>query len=359
MTYVFIDTSVWIRVLSQGNPGCEILRVNELKSMLSTGKITLLLPEIVELEIEKNWRDFNDDIIKEIGQLENKIDKATKETWNEIEDIQKSIKQLIKDAKAKKVADAQMHFQSIQDLFSSPNVAKIPFTHEIMLAARKRLIAGRMPIPKNQASNDACIVESLVLFFSPLSSAAYQFVICTANVNDFCLKIDDEYVVHPLIKESLPNAKHAINLSDLVEVSTDFFSTQEPSPSDVQEAIKQLLVQLDENEKVAKCVATDCTREPWCIGPFCFRHFQEHLRSLPSEQRVKFEKLLDSVLQTLTYREKEIFKLRTGFGDGYIYTQRECARIFKCSPSTIGKIEAKALRKLSHPVRVRPFERFF
>ena len=40
------------------------------------------------------------------------------------------------------------------------------------------------------------------------------------------------------------------------------------------------------------------------------------------------EKLGD-VLGTLTYREREIIKLRYGIGDGYTYTLEEVGRIFK------------------------------
>ena len=38
---------------------------------------------------------------------------------------------------------------------------------------------------------------------------------------------------------------------------------------------------------------------------------------------------IDGVLKTLTYREREIIKLRYGLGDGYTYTLEEVGRIFK------------------------------
>jgi RNA polymerase primary sigma factor len=56
-------------------------------------------------------------------------------------------------------------------------------------------------------------------------------------------------------------------------------------------------------------------------------------------------------LATLTHREREIIKLRHGIGDGYFYTPSEVGRILKLTPQRIGQIEAKALRKLQHPVR--------
>src|SRR3954463_11051631 len=67
---------------------------------------------------------------------------------------------------------------------------------------------------------------------------------------------------------------------------------------------------------------------------------------------------IDSVLKTLTYREREIIKLRYGLGDGYTYTLEEVGRIFKVTRGRGRQIEAKAVRKLQHPVRSRQLEGF-
>ncbi len=67
---------------------------------------------------------------------------------------------------------------------------------------------------------------------------------------------------------------------------------------------------------------------------------------------------IDQVLKTLTYREREIIKLRYGLGDGYTYTLEEVGRIFKVTRERVRQIEAKAVRKLQHPVRSRKLEGF-
>ena len=67
---------------------------------------------------------------------------------------------------------------------------------------------------------------------------------------------------------------------------------------------------------------------------------------------------IDQVLKTLTYREREIIKLRYGIGDGYTYTLEEVGRIFKVTRERVRQVEAKALRKLQHPVRSRKLEGF-
>lgn len=60
---------------------------------------------------------------------------------------------------------------------------------------------------------------------------------------------------------------------------------------------------------------------------------------------------INHVLKSLTYREREIIKLRYGLGDGYSYTLEETGRIFKVTRERIRQIESKALRKLQHHTR--------
>ena len=67
---------------------------------------------------------------------------------------------------------------------------------------------------------------------------------------------------------------------------------------------------------------------------------------------------IDIVLKTLSYREREIIKLRYGIGDGYTYTLEEVGRIFKVTRERVRQVEAKAIKKLQHPVRSRKLEGF-
>ena len=60
---------------------------------------------------------------------------------------------------------------------------------------------------------------------------------------------------------------------------------------------------------------------------------------------------VNRVLKTLSYREREIIKLRYGLGDGYSYTLEEVGHIFKVTRERIRQIEAKAVRKLQQPSR--------
>ena len=63
---------------------------------------------------------------------------------------------------------------------------------------------------------------------------------------------------------------------------------------------------------------------------------------------------LDGVLDALSYREKEIIRLRFGLTDGYSYTLEEVGKIFSVTRERVRQIESKAVRKLQQPFRCRP-----
>lgn len=68
---------------------------------------------------------------------------------------------------------------------------------------------------------------------------------------------------------------------------------------------------------------------------------------------------VQAILQTLIYREREIVKLRYGLGeDGFSHTREDVAKIFKVSRERVRQVEAKAIRKLQHPVRARKLAEF-
>jgi RNA polymerase primary sigma factor len=67
---------------------------------------------------------------------------------------------------------------------------------------------------------------------------------------------------------------------------------------------------------------------------------------------------IEELLKTLTFREREIIRLRYGLVDGYSYTLEEVGRIFKVTRERVRQIEAKAVAKLQNPVRSRYLEAF-
>ncbi len=67
---------------------------------------------------------------------------------------------------------------------------------------------------------------------------------------------------------------------------------------------------------------------------------------------------IKDVLDTLTERERQVLEQRFGLVDGYSRTLEEVGRQFKVTRERIRQIEAKALRKMRHPTRIRQLEGF-
>ncbi len=131
---------------------------------------------------------------------------------------------------------------------------------------------------------------------------------------------------------------------------------------------------IEEISKEAKMPVTECrrvlkiARHPISldrpVGESEDSYFGDFIEDEAAENPVEtatqemLRERIDQVLKTLTYREREIIKLRYGIGDGYTYTLEEVGRIFKVTRERVRQVEAKALRKLQHPVRSRKLEGF-
>jgi len=67
---------------------------------------------------------------------------------------------------------------------------------------------------------------------------------------------------------------------------------------------------------------------------------------------------LTDVLSSLNERERRVLELRFGLGDGYARTLEEVGKQFRVTRERIRQIEAKALRKMRHPTRIRQLHGF-
>ncbi len=131
----------------------------------------------------------------------------------------------------------------------------------------------------------------------------------------------------------------------------------------IEEIAKEAQISIDEAKRVMKISKHPISLDR-PIGEGDDSYFGDFIEDETAESPVNaaaYEMLRDkikSVLHTLSFREREIVKLRYGIGDGYTYTLEEVGRIFKVTRERVRQIEAKAVRKLQHPVRSRLLQGF-
>jgi RNA polymerase primary sigma factor len=92
------------------------------------------------------------------------------------------------------------------------------------------------------------------------------------------------------------------------------------------------------------------------FGDFIEDKSAENPSSMASYSLLK-DKLAD-VLISLTERERKVLEMRFGLADGYSRTLEEVGKQFKVTRERIRQIEAKALRKMRHPTRLRQLQGF-
>jgi RNA polymerase primary sigma factor len=145
-------------------------------------------------------------------------------------------------------------------------------------------------------------------------------------------------------------------------VTADFVQKfgREPNPEEVAE---QAGLSLED----ARCIIKMC-RQPLSLDQPVGDHEDNFFGEFLEEQRdddplydtnmQMLKQRLDDVMHDLSYREREIIRLRYGLTDGYTYTLEEVGKIFSVTRERVRQIESKAVRKLQQPYRTRALAGF-
>jgi RNA polymerase primary sigma factor len=140
-------------------------------------------------------------------------------------------------------------------------------------------------------------------------------------------------------------------------VTADFIQEfgREPNPEEVAERAGMTL-------EDARCIIK-MTRQPLSLDQPVGDHEDNFFGEFLEEERdddplydTNLEMLkqrLEHVMTDLSYREREIIRLRYGLTDGYTYTLEEVGKIFSVTRERVRQIESKAVRKLQQPYRTR------
>ena len=169
-------------------------------------------------------------------------------------------------------------------------------------------------------------------------------------------------------RRSCPDHSHPVHMietmSKLRNISKQIMQEVGREPT-IEEIAKRAKMSVSETRRVMKIsrhpISLDRPvgeSEDSYFGDFIEDDTAENPVGHPPTQDMLKRQASSRCCKTLTYREREIIKLRYGIGDGYTYTLEEVGRIFKVTRERVRQVEAKAIRKLQHPVRARKLEGF-
>ena len=135
---------------------------------------------------------------------------------------------------------------------------------------------------------------------------------------------------------------------------------REPTPEEIAE---ELSMEVDKVRQVLRMAQQPISlqspvgdSDDTNFGDFLEDKSAENPSDVTSYSLLK-ERLKD-VLSSLTERESKVLSLRFGLTDGYSHTLEEVGRTFRVTRERIRQIEAKALRKMRHPTRMRLLKGF-
>ncbi|MFH1837287.1 MAG: RNA polymerase sigma factor RpoD [Candidatus Omnitrophota bacterium] len=151
-------------------------------------------------------------------------------------------------------------------------------------------------------------------------------------------------------------------INKLVRVSRSLVQEngREPTPEEISSAMKLPVEKVRGIIKIAQhpiSLETPIGDE----GDTSFGDFIEDKSSVSPANATAYSMLkeqMDEVLETLTEREQKVLTLRFGIGDGYSRTLEEVGKIFHVTRERVRQIEAKALKKLRHPIRAKKLKNF-
>jgi len=135
---------------------------------------------------------------------------------------------------------------------------------------------------------------------------------------------------------------------------------REPTP---QEIANELSISVDKVRQVLRIAQEPLSLET-TIGDEDDTHLADFIEDKeaksPASEAVysMLGSQIEDVLYTLSNREKEVIKLRFGLDDGYQHTLEEVGTVFNVTRERVRQIEAKALKKLRHPVRSQKLRGF-
>lgn len=224
MVKLLIDTCVWLDI-AKTSKGEEIL--NLLHKFIEANEVTIILPEIIVSEFDRNKERIVADAGKSLSSHFKKVKEMVAEHADE--DSKQKILTQLNDIDKKIPTMGENAFQTITRIEEIMKTAEIiNVTDEIKLRATQRAIDKKAPFHLSKNSiGDSIIIESYNQYKIENEAQEFNLMFITHNVNDFSLKNGNQKLPHEDFVDifnsqksqyfiSLPESLYSIN-PDLVE----------------------------------------------------------------------------------------------------------------------------------------------
>jgi len=215
MTKLLIDTCVWLD-LAKTSKGEETL--NLLSEFVEQGEVSLILPQIIFFEFERNKERIVLDAGKSLSSHFRKVKEMVTEhaktesrtnILSELDDIDKKIPTLSENA--------IQSISKIETLFKNAEILDI--TDSIKLRAAQRAIDKKAPFHLSKNSmGDSIIIECYNEYKEQNSSQDFNISFVTHNINDFSIKNGNQKLPHKDLNEIFdsPKSQYFINLAEVL-----------------------------------------------------------------------------------------------------------------------------------------------
>lgn len=220
MKYICVDTNNYIQCCLLELEGDTLDALKGLYETIEKGEAVLLLPEVIELEFYKVISSKTNKMKKQIGLVEEFVNKNGELDEKIKKDLTEKISICLKE-REKNSKDVQ---EQMKKLFALPNTVRIQLTDSIFIDGYKTFLSGKKPAKLDEKipiQADTLIVKSLEHYLRDKKD--YELYIASGNIEDFANKkpekisITGEVILHSDISDLFIKVGYFTNIVELLK----------------------------------------------------------------------------------------------------------------------------------------------